>query len=327
MRRAKLTLLLAAAFAWLITHGVASADSFPKRTVKIAVPFSASSGPTLLVRLIGDKLSAIWPQRVVVEPKPGASGFNAVNAVRDAAPDGHELLIMTDAQAAINPAIYGSKLPYDPEKDFVPVAMIYSAPFYITVSATGPYKIITALTDAAKSNPGKISYGISALGNPTNLGAALFAYQTGTKMVAVPFTEQSQIYLTMVQGDIDWALATVGSALPFVQSKTVTFLGIAAKQRSSNMPDVPTVEEAGGPKGYQINSWLAVFARRGTPLEVIKQLNAEITAQLAQRDILEAMKNFGFEPASQTPEQISELIRTDGAKYAELVQRLCIQAK
>jgi tripartite-type tricarboxylate transporter receptor subunit TctC len=104
MRRAKLTLLLAASFAWLITHGVASADSFPKRTVKIAVPFSASSGPTLLVRLIGDKVSAIWPQRVVVEPKPGASGFNAVNAVRGAALDGHELLIMTDAQAAINPS-------------------------------------------------------------------------------------------------------------------------------------------------------------------------------------------------------------------------------
>ena len=110
MRRVKLTLLLAAAFAWLITHGVASADSFPKRTVNIAVPFSASSGPTLLVRLIGDKLSAIWPQRVVVEPKPGASGFNAVNAVRGAAPDGHELLIMTDAQA-INPAIYGASCP------------------------------------------------------------------------------------------------------------------------------------------------------------------------------------------------------------------------
>ncbi len=328
MKTMKLILPLVAGLTWLNAPSLASAaDAFPARTVKITSPFSTTSAPTLLVRMLGDKLSAIWPQRVIIEPKPGASGFNAIRAVRGAAPDGHELLLMSEAHWAVNPAIYGSKLPYNMEKDFVPVATVNSAPFYVTVSATGPYQTIPALINAAKSGPDKVSYGISAVGNPTHLGAAMFEYQTGTKMLAVPFSDHSQLYLTVVKGDIDWALATLGSALSFVESKKIIMLGIGAKQRSSRMPDVPTVEEAGGPKGYEVVSRTALFVPRGTPPEIIKRLNADIAAQLAQPDILKAIMNFGLDPERQTPEQISELIRADVAKYGELVPRIGLKAE
>ena len=137
---------LALVLAWLPL--AAWAQAFPTKLVKIAVPFSASSGPTIFMQVLADKLSRAWGERVIVEPKPGASGFLAIEGVKNAAPDGHDLLIVSNSHVAINPALY-KKLPYDPERDFVPVALIYRAPYFFTVSTTGPYQAIPALIAAA----------------------------------------------------------------------------------------------------------------------------------------------------------------------------------
>src|SRR5260221_14719964 len=155
----------------LLAPLLAQAQAFPSKVVKIQVPFSSSAGPTIFMEVLEDKLSRAWGERVIVEPKPGASGFLAIESVKNAPPDGHELLIVSNSHVAINPALY-KKLPYDPERDFVPVALIYRAPYFVTVSASGPYQTVPALIAAAKANPGRLAYGISFIGSPPHLGPA-----------------------------------------------------------------------------------------------------------------------------------------------------------
>jgi tripartite-type tricarboxylate transporter receptor subunit TctC len=299
---------------------VALGQSYPSKTVRIDSPFSAGAGPVIFTRVLADKLSKQWGQPVIVEPKPGGSGFLAIDAVKSAPADGHELLITSNAHVAINPALY-SKLPYDPDKDLIPVAMFYRTPFFIVVSVNGPFQSVPALIAAAKANPETVSYGSSYVGSPSHLGSAEFEYRTGTKMIHVPFRDQSQMYVSIANGDVGWAFSTLGSALPLIQARKIKILAIAAKERSKSLPDVPTVEEAGGPAGLQVDSWLGLMAPRGTSQEVVRKLNADVNRQLADPEVLEQMKRLGFEPAPGTPERFAQIIADDAKKYAELVRR------
>ena len=161
------------------------AQTFPTKPVKLTAPYSAGAAPATFSRLMAEKLSKMWGQPVVVESRPGASGFIAIDAVKAAPPDGHDLLVVSNAHVAINPSLY-KKLPYDPQKDFVPVAMFYLTPFYIAVATNGPYQTVPALVGAAKAKPESVSYGSSYVGSPSHLGSAEFEFVTGTKMIHVP---------------------------------------------------------------------------------------------------------------------------------------------
>jgi tripartite-type tricarboxylate transporter receptor subunit TctC len=312
--------LVVVTLAWLGAGTLALAQTFPTKVVKITAPYSSGAGPAVFTRVLADKLARAWSQPVVVDPRPGASGFIAIESVKNAPPDGHELLVVSNAHVAINPALY-KKLPYDPGKDFVPVAMIYRTPFFLTVSTAGPYSSVAQLIAAAKANPGAVSYGSSYVGSPSHLGAAEFEFLTGTKMIHAPFKDQSQMYVAIANGDVGWALSTLGSALPLMQAGKLKLIAIAAKQRQKTLPDVPTVGESGGPAGFEVDSWLALVAPRGTPPEVVRRINAEVNRQLAEPDVLGQLRNFGFQAAPGTPEQLAETIRADAKKYAELVRR------
>ena len=310
---------LALVLAWLPL--VAWAQAFPSKVVKVSVPFSASSGPTIFMQVLADKLSRAWGERVIVEPKPGASGFLAIEAVKNAAPDGHELLIVSNSHVAINPALY-KKLPYDPEHDFVPVALIYRAPYFFTVSASGPYQTVPALIAAAKANPGRLTYGIAFVGSPPHLGGALFGFLSGTQMAPVAFKEQNQLYISMANGDLAWALSTIGSALPLMKAGKVKLIAVAAHSRAPELPDVPTIQEAGGPAGCEVEAWLAMLAPRGTPASVVRRINADVVKQLGDADVLERMRVLGFQATPDSPEEVARLIRADTRKYGELVRKV-----
>ncbi len=287
----------------------------------LVVPFSSSAGPTVFMQVLADKLSRAWGERVIVEPKPGASGFLAIESVKNAPPDGHELLIVSNSHVAINPALY-KKLPYDPERDFVPVALIYRAPYFVTVSASGPYQTVPALIAAAKANPGKLTYGISFIGSPPHLGSALFCFLTGSEMAAVPFKEQNQLYVSMANGELTWALSTIGSALQLMKAGKVKFIAVATRSRTAAQPDIPTVEEAGGPAGFEVDTWLAMLAPRGTPEGVVRRINADVVKQLGDADVLERMRMLGFQATPDSPEEVARLMREDTRKYSELVRKV-----
>src|SRR5689334_7063171 len=315
MRRSLGTFFVAA----IATFG-ALAQPFPSRTVRFLAPFSAGAAPVTFTRIVADKLSKAWGQPVIVEPKPGGSGFLAIEALKSAQPDGHELLVASNAHVAINPALY-TKLPYDPDKDLLPVAMFYRTPFFVVVAANGPYQTVPALIAAAKASPGTVSYGSSYVGSPSHLGSAEFEYRTGTKMIHVPYRDQSQMYVAIANGDVGWAFSTLGSALPLIQAGKIRILAIAAKERLKTLRDVPTVKEAGGPAGLQVDSWLGLVAPRGTPPELLRRINAEVNRQLGDPDVLAQMRTLGFEPAPGTPEQFAGAIAEDEKRYAELVRR------
>ena len=315
--RQRLVLLIAA---WLASTSLALAQTFPSKIVKITAPYAAGAGPAIFTRTMADKLSRVWGQPVIVEAKPGASGFIAIESVKNAVADGHELLVVSNAHVAINPALY-KQLPYDPKKDFVPVAMFYHTPFFLTVATAGPYQSVPALINAAKANPGTVSYGSSYVGSPSHLGSAEFEFLTGTKMIHVPYKDQSQMYVAIAGGDVGWAFSTLASALPLMQSGRLKLLAIAAPQRLKTLPDVPTLAEAGGPASMVVDSWLAIVAPRGTPDQIVRKINADINRQLAEPDVVEQLRRFGFAGAPGTPEQFAEVIRTDERKFAELVRR------
>ena len=299
---------------------LAFAQTFPGKTIKITAPYSAGAAPAVFTRALADKLSKTWGQAVIVESKPGASGFLAIEAVKNAAPDGHELLVVSDAHVAINPSLYKS-LPYDPQKDLTPVAMFYHTPFYLAVASTGRYSSVPALIAAAKADPGSVSYGSSYVGSPSHLGSAEFEFVTGTKMIHVPYRDQSQMYVGIANGDVGWAFTTLGSALPLMQAGRIKLIAIAAAERSKVQPDVPTLAEAGGPASLRVGAWLALVAPRGTPADVVRRINADVNKALADPDMLTLMRSFGFEPAPETSEQFAEEIRADARKYGELVRR------
>ncbi len=315
--------LVALAAAWLggVTFALAQSPQagYPTKVVKILSPYSSGAGPSVFMRIMGDKLAKAWGQQVIVDSRPGASGFIAIEAVKNAAPDGHELLVVSNAHVAINPALY-KKLPYDPDKDFVPVAMVYHTPFFITVKTDGPYPTVRALIAAARADPGKLTYGAPYIGSPSHLGGADFALRIGAKMVVVPYKDQGQIYASIANGDLDWMLSTLGSALPLLKAGRIKLIAIAARERSKSAPDVPTVQEVGGPAGFEVGSWLAVLAPRGTPQELVRRINADVNRQLADPEVLERLKILGFEPSPGTPEQLAAEIRSDTKTYGDLVR-------
>jgi tripartite-type tricarboxylate transporter receptor subunit TctC len=310
-------LLLVATFLGAVA--LAAGQQFPSKMVTLTAPYSAGAAPAVFAHVMAEKLGGAWSVPVIVDARPGGSGFIAIEAVKKAPPDGNDLLVVSNSHLAINPALY-KKLPYDPEKDFVPIAMFYRTPFFLVVSTSGPYSSVPALIAAAKAKPGTVSYGSSYVGSPSHLGSAEFEFLTGTKMIHVPFKDQSQMYVSIANGDVGWAFSTLGSALPLMQAGRIKLLAIAAKQRAKALPDVPTIAEAGGPP-LEVDTWLALVAPRGTPPEVIRRINAEINKQLADPEVKQLLQQFGFEAAPGTPEQFAEVIRADVKKYGELVRR------
>lgn len=312
---------IAIMFVWQSLANVAAAQSFPSKIVKITAPYSSGAAPAVFMHVVADSLSKIWGQQVIVDAKPGASGFIAIGEVKNAAPDGYSLLAMANSHVAINPALYGEKLPYDPVKDFSPVAMFFYTHFFVTVSTSGPYQTVPALIAAAKASPGRLSYGSSYVGSPSHLGAAEFEYLTGTKMIHVPFKDQSQMYVQIANGDLAWAFSTLGSALPLIRAGRIKLIAIGDKQRLATLPDVPTIGEAGGPGGLVVDSWIGLFAPRGTPPEIVRAVNAGVNKALGTQEVLNRLKTFGFEGAPVTPEQFADIIRVDQKRYAEIVHR------
>jgi tripartite-type tricarboxylate transporter receptor subunit TctC len=312
MKRA--ILLVVVCLCWAAAHG----QPYPVKVVKIVAPYSSGAGPAVFMHLVAERLSKAWGRQVIVDSRPGASGFLAIEAVKNALPDGHELLVVSNAHVAINPALY-KKLPYDPERDFAPVGMIYHTPFFVTVKSDGPYATVPALIAAARAQPGKLTYGAPYVGSPAHLGAADFSRRTETSMILVPFKDQSQMYLSIASGDLDWAFSTLASATPLAKAGRLKLLAIASAKRSASAPEVPTMREAGGPD-FEVDSWLALLAPRATPAAVVRKINADMNAELAAPEVLERMKAMGFTASPGTPEQLAEAIRADARTYEELVR-------
>jgi tripartite-type tricarboxylate transporter receptor subunit TctC len=296
------------------------AQSFPSKSVRLISPYPAGSGPDVLMRLIADRLNKLWQQSVVLEARPGGNGVPAMEAVKAAAPDGHTLGIAADAQLTVNPVLHAS-LSYNSQADFSPVMRMLSSALYIMVSAKGPYHSLGDLIADAKSAPNKVSYGAMFSGSLAHIRAAEFGSLINAQMVFVPYRDVQQLLVQVGNGDLGWTLSSIATSAPFIASGALRVIAVADAMRSPYSPDIPTIVEAGGP-AVTAKPWLGVVAPTGTPAEVIRQINRDLTTVFADPLIQQRLPGFGYTLELSSPEELGRVIADELNKNRELVKRI-----
>jgi tripartite-type tricarboxylate transporter receptor subunit TctC len=313
-----LTVLVFAALACVA--GTAAAQQYPTKPVRIITPFPAGSGPDAVLRVIGEKLSKGWGQQVIVENRPGANGFIAIEATKKAAPDGYTLVQMDDAHMALQPHLY-KNIPYDVTKDFDPVATFFRTYFFVVVPANSTWKDMKDLIAAAKAKNGDLTYGSWFVGSPGHVGAAMLESATGTQMIHVPFKEMSQLFTAVANNDVAWSFGSAASSGPLYRAGKVKYIAVAAPKRVAGFESVPTVAEAGGPAGFEVKAWVGLFAPRGTPAPIIAKINQDIGKALTDSDVKEKFASFGFEPYAAPPSELTSNIAVDMKRYGDIVKK------
>ena len=314
---------LTVAAACMMAVGV-QAQTFPDKPVKIILPFPTGTGPDTVMRLVGERLAKIWGQQVIIENRAGANGWLAMEAAKRSAPDGYTLLQTDAPPMTVAPHLW-KKLPYDPAKDFEPIAGLYRTYYFVTVAAESKWNSVGDLIAEAKANPDKLTYGSSGNGGNLHLGGAMMAKATGTKMTHIPYKETPQIYVSINTGDISWAVGTASTTKPLLQANKVKYLAITGPKRSPLFPNVPTVAEAGGPANYELQTWVALYAPTGVPKAIVGKINADVARVLQEPEVRAHLNNVGFETMIHSPAEMNEVVRKDSAMFKDLVKDLNIQ--
>ena len=303
-----------ATIAWL--PQAAHAQSFPSKPIRLVVPFQAGGGNDLLARIISQKFLEKWGQPVIVDNRPGAGGNVGADFVAKAPPDGYTILLATNT-LTMNPFIF-AKMPFDTQKDFAPVAMLASTPFYVVVNNNLPVKTIPQLIAYAKANPGKLSYATPGIGTPHHLGTELFKSMTGTYMVHIPYKGSIPALTDVIGGQVDVMWATVNVALPMVTSGKVRGLALAELKRTASLKDVPVIAETVG--GYEVSAWYGIFAPAATPPAIVQQMSAELQSIFQQAETQARLLPLGYEITTQTPEQTRDTVSRDLQKWSRVVK-------
>ena len=298
----------------LLCGCAAHAQDYPSRFIRVVV----GPGPDIVARLFGAKITDVLRQQVVVEPRPGAGGTIASQTVAAAPPDGYTLLLAS-ASYTINTALQQS--PYDLNKDFAPVGLVVTAPFALVVHPSVPAKTVAELIAYAKANPGKLNYASSGIGTPPHLAGELFKSTAGVDIVHVPYREANSALSAVVGGATQMMFSIASVAQSQIAGGTVRGLGVTSREPSPLVPDVPSIAQSALP-GFEVIGWNGFVAPRGTPSPVIATLSAALQAGLDDAELRKKLSAAGYQAASRnTPEQFGAFIRSDTAKWVELVAR------
>jgi tripartite-type tricarboxylate transporter receptor subunit TctC len=290
---------------------------YPNRPVKLIVPFPPAGATDVVGRLLAMKLGERLGQPVVVDNKPGAGGTIGSDLAAKSAPDGYTILIATSSTHSIGPML--QKLPYDPIKDFSPITHVANVPNVLVVSPTLPVKSVQELVALAKAKPGQLNFASSGVGTIVHLNAELFKLISGTDIVHIPYKGTALSITDVASGSVAMLFDSLASVMPHIKSGKVKPLAVNASRRQSLLPDIPTLAEAGMPQ-FDRYTWFGVFAPAGTPRDIVAKLHAEIIAALQAPDLLERFTAIGAEPVGSTPEQFVERIRSDAAKWGEVIR-------
>ena len=294
------------------------AQSFPAKPVRFVVPYSAGGAPDLLMRMLGDSLTQMWGQAVFVENRPGAAGILAMTDFKKSPPDGYSYIFAEVGILAINPSYYKS-LPYDPERDLQPVIDLSSNPWVLLTAKDGPIKSMRSLVELAKANPGKFTYASPGTGTPIFGASELLKLRAGINLLHVPFKETSQILASLARGEVNLFFTSMWNARA-VQDRVIA-LGVASKRRMPEFPDIPTIEEAGGPAGFDVSAWGMLVAPRGVPAAIIGRVRADAVRALQRPEMLQKLASFGLAGTEEkTPEELAKFIRSEAARYREVIE-------
>ncbi len=296
----------------------APAADYPTQTIKIVVPFPPGGGVDVVARMIAPRLSESLGQSVIVENRGGAGGSLGATAVAQAPGDGYTLLLGTASTHGTNPNVY-AKLGYDPVRDFVPVALITSAPLVLAANNDVPVKSAADLIALAKAKPGQLSFGSYGTGSSNHLVAELFNSMAGIQANHIPYRGSAPMMTDLIGGRIQYAFDGVATTLAYIRGGSVRLLGVSSAKRSTVLPDDPTIAESAVP-GFEAGVWFALFAPAGTPQPVVDLLNSKVNAALKPAEVRDGFLKVGNEPVGGGPEVLAAKVRTELQKWTAIVR-------
>jgi tripartite-type tricarboxylate transporter receptor subunit TctC len=317
-RRHLLVACGAAAFASVLPS-VAWTQAWPARPIRLIVPFPPGGGTDVVSRLIAEKLGAGLGVAVVIDNKPGAGGNLGMDAVAKSPADGYVLGMGQSSNLAINPALY-SRLPFNPLKDFAPIALVASQPLVLVVVNEAPWKTLGELVAAAKAKPGALTMASAGNGTVGHLAGEMFARQAGIELVHVPYKGASPALTDLMGGQVSLFFASAGAIVPQLSTGgKVRALAVTSAKRMAKLPNVPTVAESGYP-GFEAGDWKGLVAPAGTPAAIATRVNAEVGRLLQNRDALERLAAEGSEPLGGSPERFAEFLKSESIKWTRIVK-------
>jgi tripartite-type tricarboxylate transporter receptor subunit TctC len=296
----------------------ADAAAFPSHPVKLVVPFPAGGPLDAVGRAIAQRLTDAWGQSVVVDNRPGAGGNIGADLVAKSPPDGYTVVMGALSTHAVNPSLY-STMPYDAVKDFAPITLVAITPNVLVVNSDLPVHSVQELIAYAKAHPGKLSFGSGSNGSAGHLAGELFKVDTGVDMVHVPYRGAAPAMQALLAGDTQLMFDNLASAMAQVKAGKLRALAVTTAKRSSLVPDLPTMTEA-GLKDFDISTWFGLLAPAGTPQPIVAKWNAEVTRILDAPDMRERLALQGAEAAPTTPDAFARFIAAEVPKYARIVK-------
>jgi tripartite-type tricarboxylate transporter receptor subunit TctC len=309
--------VFAAALAASLASAAPAQDSWPQRQVNVVVPFAAGGSTDLIARILAQHMQAKFGTPFVVENRAGAGGSIGTGYVAKAVGDGYTLLVGTVSSNAINAFLY-TKLAFDVERDFQPVSLLALLPNLLFVNPKIPAKSVTEIIEYLKANAGKVNFGSSGIGTSSHLSSVMFQLATGTTMTHVPFRSTGEVMNSMIGGHIDLAIDSMTTAWPHARAGTVRAIAVTTPQRSTTAPDLPTIGET--VPGFQATAWQGLFTPAGTPRAVVDKLSAEAKRILELPEVAAQLKDLGAQPAPSSPEQFADFLKSERAKWQEVVK-------
>jgi tripartite-type tricarboxylate transporter receptor subunit TctC len=313
---------------WLLAaHALAvsaSASAWPTKPVTFIVPYPPGGGTDVIARIVQEPLSRQLGQPIVIENRGGAGGSLGTAVAARATPDGHTMLF-TLSSHSINPVIY-QKLPFDTERDFRPVSMVASLPQLFAVHPDTPYKTFGELVSHMRSHPGKVDYASVGIGSPSHLAGELLKMRLSAYMVHIPYRGGGPAVAATMAGDVPVLIVSIPAAMSQVRAGRLRPIAVSTRERTSILPDVPTVAEAAGLPGYEVDSWYAVFAPAKTPDEAVARMSREIAAVVARPEVQAKLLEQGAEGRSSSPEALGKVVAHEILEWRAVVKHANIQA-
>jgi tripartite-type tricarboxylate transporter receptor subunit TctC len=321
MKKTTFAALAGGVIAQALLHAAAFAQPYPAKQITFVVPFAAGSATDQLARALGQAVSGETGQPVVVDNKPGASGFIGAQQVAKAAPDGYTVFITTNTTHAANEHLY-KKLPYDPVKDFAPVTGLAKGAQIMVVSTNKPYKSVADFVAAAKKEPGKISFGSGS--SSSRIAGELLQQMADIQLLHVPYKSNPLAVTDLLGGQIDMMITDMATGLPQVKGGKLRALGVSSLKRSPLAPEVPTISEA-GVKDYEMSFWFAAYLPAKTPPAVVKRLQESLVKAVGGPNAKSLFESTGFEPFTTTPEELATFQLAESKKWQRIIKKAGIE--
>ncbi len=302
---------------------LAQTSSFPQRPVRIVVPYTTGGSNDVIARLLAQQLQETWGQPVVVENKPGAAGNIGASDIAKSAPDGHSLLLTNINIVSMNPGLIAN-MPFDPQKDFAPISLLGTTALALVVHPSVPANNVRELIDLARKGPGRLNYASSGNGSPQHMSAEMFKAMTKTSLTHIPYRGAAPAVNDLLAGQVQVTVGVVNQLIPHIRAGKLKALGVTTRKRLAQMPDVPTLDEAGVP-GYESEIWLGLAAPAGTPPAIIEQINQATRKAMASADVISKLQAQGIDVMVSSPDQMRQRGLEDLKRWGDIIRTASIK--